>query len=233
VVGPNSRKVIEKLDCDIDLASKSFPFMTMKSGLLMGIPIQIFRVSFSGELAYEINVDSNQASQIWEFLMEVGEEFNIVPYGTESMHVLRAEKGFIIVGQDTDGSVTPLDLGMGWLLSNKKDFLGKRSLSRSDCQRKDRKQLVGLLTLDTKTIIPEGAQLASLETVNGSYVSYGHVTSSYFSPILGHPIALGLFQNGHSSHGREVVAITSDDKKIAAKITSPVFYDQKGERQNA
>ena len=122
---------------------------------------------------------------------------------------------------------------MGWLLSNKKDFLGKRSLSRSDCQRKDRKQLVGLLTLDTKTIIPEGAQLSSLETVNGSYVSYGHVTSSYFSPILGHPIALGLFQNGHSSHGREVVAITSDDKKIAAKITSPVFYDQKGERQNA
>ena len=110
--------------------------MTMKPAVLAGMHVTLFRVSFSGELAFEINIDSNHALAMWQMIMEAGREFDIAPYGTETMHVLRAEKGFIIVGQDTDGSVTPADLGMNWLLSGEKDFLGKRSLERPDCLRR-------------------------------------------------------------------------------------------------
>ena len=229
VVGPNSRKVIEKLDCDIDLASKSFPFMTMKSGLLMGIPIQIFRVSFSGELAYEINVDSNQASQIWEFLMEVGEEFNIVPYGTESMHVLRAEKGFIIVGQETDGSVTPVDLNMNWIVNKKKyDFVGKRGLYRSDTIKEDRKQLVGILTTDPSVVLEEGAQLVEVET-SLPMPMVGHITSSYYSPNLDRSIALALVKSGIKKKGTKLI-VPMFNKSVEVEITNPVFIDPENER---
>ena len=159
VAGPDSRGLLEKLGCDIPLDKESFPFMSVKPAVLAGMRVTLFRVSFSGELAFEINIDSNHAPAMWQRVMEAGGEFDIAPYGTETMHVLRAEKGFIIVGQDTDGSVTPVDLGMNWLLSKDKDFLGKRSLSRPDCLREDRKQLVGLLSSDGRTVLPEGTQL--------------------------------------------------------------------------
>jgi sarcosine oxidase subunit alpha len=152
MVGPNSRRVLERIGCTIDLDKDSFPFMAVRDAELGGYPVQLFRVSFSGELAFEINIDSGSALEMWKTVMAAGEEFGVTPYGTETMHVLRAEKGFVIVGQDTDGSVTPVDLGMNWLLSKDKDFLGKRSLARPDCLRSDRKQLVGLLSSDNTVL---------------------------------------------------------------------------------
>jgi sarcosine oxidase subunit alpha len=232
VAGPNSRKVIEKLDCSIDVGKDSFPFMTVKPATLAGMPVQLFRVSFSGELAFEINIDSNYALAMWQAVMAAGAEFDITPYGTDSMHVLRAEKGFVIVGQDTDGSVTPVDLRMNWLLSEDKDFVGKRSLSRSDCVRSDRKQFVGLLSLDNESVIPEGAQLVDDPDKPVPVPMCGHVTSSYASATLGHPIALGLVAGGHSRKDETIYALPTDGRRIPVKITSPVFYDPKGERQN-
>ena len=232
VAGPHSRKVIEKLDCDVDLGKDSFPFMTLKPATLAAIPVQLFRVSFSGELAFEINIDSNYALQMWQAVMAAGEEFDITPYGTETMHVLRAEKGFVIVGQDTDGSVTPVDLRMNWLLSKEKDFIGKRSLSRSDCLRNDRKQFVGLKPLDNESVIPEGAQLVDDPKKPVPVPMCGHVTSSYASATLGHPIALGLVAGGHARKDETIYALPTDGRRIPVKITSPVFYDPQGERQD-
>ncbi len=240
VAGPNSRRVIQKLGCDVDMRREAFPFMTFRSGNLAGVPVTLSRVSFSGELAYEINIDSRYALDTWLKLMEAGREFGITPYGTESMHVLRAEKGYVIVGQDADGSVTPVDLRMNWLLSRDKDFLGKRSLARSDCVREDRKQFVGLRSLDGKTVVTEGAQLVSEATgrmsarmrASAPATIRGHVSSSYYSAVLQQPIALGLVRSGHASMGKAALAIGSNGVEVPVEIVSPAFYDPKGERQN-
>ena len=232
VVGPNSRRLLQKVGCDIDLDKESFPFMCVKDATLAGMPAQLFRVSFSGELAFEVNIDSNCALQMWKTLMDAGSEFDITPYGTETMHVLRAEKGFVIIGQDTDGSVTPVDAGMNWLLSKDKDFLGKRSLSRPDCLRDDRKQLVGLLSVDGKTVLPEGAQLVNDPTVPKPVPMCGHVSSSYYSACLGHPIALALVDGGRSRKGETLHAVLGEGSTTEVRVTSPIFYDPKGERQN-
>ncbi len=232
VAGPNSRHVLQKAGCSIDLDKERFPFMCVKDAELLGVPVQLFRVSFSGELAFEVNVDSRNAAEIWQALMQAGEEFDITPYGTETMHVLRAEKGFVIVGQDTDGSVTPVDLRMNWLLSKNKDFLGKRSLSRPDGEREDRKQLVGLLSADNGTVLPEGAQLIEDPFASSPVPMCGHVTSSYFSAALGHPIALALVAAGHSRKGETIHASLAEGGAVEVNIVSPVFYDPKGERQN-
>lgn len=232
VVGRNSRRVLQKVGCNIDLQKERFPFMTVRAAELAGLPVQLFRVSFSGELAFEINIDSNYALHMWRTLMEAGEEFDITPYGTETMHVLRAEKGFIIVGQDTDGSVNPVDLRMNWLLSKDKDFLGKRSLSRPDSKRSDRKQLVGLLSLDNSTVVPEGAQLIEDPDAAPPVPMCGHVTSSYDSACLGHPIALAFVTAGHSRKDETIFASLPDGSTAPVKIVSSTFYDPNGERQN-
>ena len=228
--GPNSRSLLEKLGCDIPLDKENFPFMTMQPAVLAGMRVTLFRVSFSGELAFEINIDSNNALALWRKIMEAGAEFDITPYGTETMHVLRAEKGFVIAGQDTDGSVTPVDLGMNWLLSKDKDFLGKRSLQRPDCLREDRKQWVGLLSEDGRTVLPEGTQLISEHDKPAAMC--GHVTSSYFSACLGHPIALGLVAGGRQRNGETIYAARADRDPLPVRIVSPVFYDPKGRRQH-
>ena len=232
VAGPNSRRLLESLGCDIPLDKESFPFMTVRPAVLAGMHVTLFRVSFSGELAFEINIDSNHALNMWQRVMEAGRAFDIAPYGTETMHVLRAEKGFIIVGQDTDGSVTPVDLGMNWLLSKEKDFLGKRSLRRPDCLREDRKQLVGLLSSDEQTVLPEGTQLIE-ETGQPTPVPMcGHVTSSYRSPCLGHPIALALVAGGRKRKGETVYAALPGREPLPVQIVAPTFYDPKGRRQH-
>ena len=230
VAGPNSRRLLEKLGCDIPLDRESFPFMAMKPAVLAGMRVTLFRVSFSGELAFEININSNNALGMWRGIMEAGSEFGVTPYGTETMHVLRAEKGFAIVGQDTDGSVTPVDLGMNWLLSKDKDFLGKRSLERPDCLREDRKQWVGLLSRDGRTVLPEGTQLIS-ETREPAAMC-GHVTSSYFSACLDHPIALALVAGGRALKGETIYAALPGRNPLPVQIVSPVFYDPKGKRQH-
>ena len=190
------------------------------------------RISFTGEMCYEINVPSGYAINLWELCMDKGKEFNITPYGTEAMHVLRAEKGFIIVGQDTDGTMTPIDLQMDWIVSKKKyDFIGKRSLYRSDTIRDDRKQLVGLLTDDQNIVLEEGAQIVS--ELNQSPVEMlGHVTSSYYSPNLKKSIALAVVKGGKNMMGKKLF-IPMEDKTINVSIANPVFFDEENKRLNA
>ena len=231
LVGPGSRKLLQSLNSNIAFEQAAFPFMSVHSGKLEGFDVRVFRVSFSGELAFEINVESDSAAALWQLLMRAGGAFGITPYGTETMHVLRAEKGFVIVGQDTDGSVSPVDLGMNWLLSRNKDFLGKRSLSRSDSLRPERRQLVGLLSADGTTVLPEGAQLIERPGGATPVPMKGHVTSSYWSACLGHPIALALADAGRSRHGDRLYAALRDGRDVEVKLVSPVFYDPKGERQ--
>ncbi|MDE0063894.1 MAG: sarcosine oxidase subunit alpha family protein [Gammaproteobacteria bacterium] len=231
LAGPNSRKVLQGLESDIALDSSDFPFMSLRSGRLAGYPVRVFRVSFSGELAFEVNVESDCAMAVWELFMEAGKAYGITPYGTEAMHVLRAEKGFVIVGQDTDGSVNPVDLGMNWLLAKDRDYLGKRSLKRPDSRRTDRQQWVGLLSEDGSTVLPEGAQLVEEPQASPPVPLLGHVTSSYMSACLGHPIALGLVSGGRARRGETIHAALRDGRFVRVKIASSVFYDPKGERQ--
>lgn len=231
--GPNSRKLLAKVT-DIDLDKDAFPFMSWKEGLVGGVPARVFRISFTGELSYEVNVQANYALSVWEQLIEAGREFDLTPYGTETMHVLRAEKGFIIVGQDTDGSVTPDDLGMSWCVGKTKTFswIGKRGMNRDDCLREDRKQLVGLKPLDPYAVLPEGAQLVFNPKQSIPMQMVGHVTSSYMSATLGQSIAMALVKGGHKRMGERVFAPLADGRVIEAEICSYVFYDPKGERQN-
>ena len=231
LVGPKSRQVLQGL-VKTDLSSKKLPFMRVCKSEIENIEVTLFRVSFSGELAFEINVNSNHALHLWNILMKAGEQYGITPYGTETMHVLRAEKGFIIVGQDTDGSVNPIDAGLGWLIAKNKDFIGKRSLCREDALRNDRKQLVGLLSADNISVVREGSQLVKEILSSGPTPMCGHVSSSYYSPILKHPIALALVEAGRKRYGEKLIAVSSEGNKIEVIITKPVFYDPNGERQH-
>ncbi|MDP9298620.1 MAG: hypothetical protein M3O98_08160, partial [Actinomycetota bacterium] len=148
------------------------------------------------------------------------------------MHVLRAEKGFAIVGQDTDGTVTPSDLGMSWIVNETKgDFIGKRSLRRPDTSRADRKQLVGLLPTNPDALVPEGAQLVLEDTGRIPMPMVGHVTSSYRSPILGRTFALAMLERGRELHGTTVFA-PMPEGTIAAEVTAPAFYDPEGIRRD-
>jgi sarcosine oxidase subunit alpha len=149
------------------------------------------------------------------------------------MHVLRAEKGFIIVGQDTDGSVTPVDLGMDWILAKGKDYIGRRSLSRSEMVRSDRKQLVGLLTEDPAEVLPEGGQIVADASAPVPVPMLGHVTSSYFSACLGRSIALALVKDGRRRKGERVQIPLASGGTSGAVIADPVFIDPQGTRQNA
>ena len=233
IVGPDSRKVVESVCEGIDFSAEAFPFMSAKEGRAAGVPARVMRISFSGELAYEINVCANEARHVWDALMAAGEKFAITPYGTESMHVLRAEKGFIIVGQETDGSVTPIDLGMDWIVAKGKDFLGRRSLSRTDTARSDRKHLVGLLTDDPAAVLPEGGQVVAANAKERVPVPMlGHVTSSYFSANLERAIALALVQNGRNRMGEKVRVSMAGGRALTAAITKPIFLDPEGARQN-
>ncbi len=234
ISGPNSRKLLAELCDDIDLDRDSFKFMDWREGTVAGVPARVFRISFTGELSYEINVQANYGLQIWEKLFEHGAKYNLTPYGTETMHVLRAEKGFIIAGQDTDGSVHPFDLGMGWAVSNKKPFsyIGKRGMNREDCLRPNRKQLVGLKTRDPKKVIPEGSQAVADPNQPIPMTMLGHVTSSYYSAVLGHSIAMGMVRGGLDKMGESVYYPQPDGSVIEAEICSPIFLDPKGERQN-
>ncbi|MFK8022075.1 MAG: sarcosine oxidase subunit alpha family protein [Pseudomonadales bacterium] len=234
VTGPNARKVIEKVCTDIDLSRDAFQFMDWRDANVAGVQARIFRISFTGELTYEVNVPAHYGRHIWEQLLAAGEEFDITPYGTETMHVLRAEKGFIIVGQDTDGSMTPGDMNMDWVVGKNKhfSFLGERSLARSDTTRSMRKQLVGLKPLQCDTVIPEGAQIVNDPTEAIPMKMQGHVTSSYFSANLGYSFALAVVKGGLSRMGETVYCPLADGSTIAAEIVSSVFIDAAGDRQN-
>jgi sarcosine oxidase subunit alpha len=230
--GPNARKLLEPLVEGIDLSAEAFPHMAIREGLICGIPTRLFRVSFTGELGFEINVPSAYGRALWERIMAEGARYDITPYGTEAMHVLRAEKGFIIVGQDTDGTVTPFDAGLDWAVGKKKpDFVGKRSLARPDLVASGRKQLVGLLTEDPNYVLEEGAQIVADPNQPIPMKMIGHVTSSYWSETLGRSIALALVADGHNKMGEDLF-IPMPGKTHVAKVSSMMFYDAEGARLN-
>jgi len=227
--GPNSRKIMGSLFPHEDFSSESFPHMSFKELKIDNTICRVMRISFTGEICYEINVPASYALSLWNKCMELGKDFNITPYGTEAMHVLRAEKGFIIVGQETDGSVTPVDLNMNWIVNKKKyDFVGKRALYRSDTIKEDRKQLVGILTEDPSVVLEEGAQLVEIET-SLPMLMVGHITSSYYSPNLGRSIALALVKSGTKKIGSKLI-VPMLNKSVEVEITNPVFIDPQNER---
>ncbi len=232
VCGPNSKKIVKKVIPDLDLSDEEFPHMSFKNAKIDNIKCRVMRISFTGEQSYEINIQANFGKSVWEKCMEAGKEFNITPYGTETMHLLRAEKGFIIVGQDTDATLTPIDLQMDWIVSKKKyDFIGKRSLYRSDTIREDRKQLVGIVTEDPREVLEEGAQIVA-DVSKKPVEMLGHITSSYFSPNLNKSIALGVVKGGKNMLGKKLF-IPMKNKIISVHVADQVFLDKENKRLNA
>ncbi|MGW1538018.1 glycine cleavage T C-terminal barrel domain-containing protein, partial [Streptomyces aureus] len=233
LVGPRSRDVLGALAPQLAVGKDDFPFMAWRETTVAGIGARVCRISFSGELAYEINVSPWEALTLWQALHEAGSPYGITPYGTETMHVLRAEKGYPIIGQDTDGTVTPQDLGMGWAVSKKKpDFIGRRSYARADSVRPDRKHLVGLLPEDPGTFLPEGTHLvADSELPAPPVPMLGHVTSSYRSAALGRTFALALIKGGRDRIGERLYAPVGD-RLVPVTVASPVLYDPEGARRD-
>jgi sarcosine oxidase subunit alpha len=233
VQGPKSRQVIESLVEGLDISAAAWPHMSVGRGRICGAPMLLFRVSFTGELGFEINVPADFGQSVWEAVHAAGQAHGITEYGTETMHVLRAEKGYIIVGQDTDGTVTPDDAGLSWAIGKSKaDFVGKRSLERASMKSADRKQLVGLRTMDPGVTLEEGSQVAAKSGQKPPMDLIGHVTSSYASGVLGHSIALALIEGGRARLG-QTLYVPMPDGDLEVEVTSPVFYDPAGARINA
>jgi sarcosine oxidase subunit alpha len=228
LVGPGSRAVLARVAAGLPVDARSFPFMRWRDTTVAGLGARVFRISFSGELAYEINVAADDGLPLWTALLAAGD---VTPYGTETMHVLRAEKGYPIIGQDTDGTVTAADLGLGWALG-RHEFLGARSLRRADTSRPDRKHLVGLWPDDPARLLPEGAHLLERPHLSAPPVPYlGHVTSSYHSAALGRTFALGLVAAGRQRVGQRVYA-PIDGQLVPVHVVNPVHYDPKGLRRD-
>ena len=232
--GPSARKLLEPFVEGLDISAEAFPHMAVAECTVAGFPARLFRVSFTGELGFEINVPARHGRALWERLWEAGQQYDITAYGTETMHVLRAEKGYIIVGQDTDGTLTPDDAGLTWAIGKaKSDFVGKRSLVRPDMVAKGRKQLVGLLTDDPKVVLQEGAQIVADPSQPKPMTMLGHVTSSYWSDAVGRSIAMAVVVDGRDRDG-QTLHIPMPDRTITAKVVkSMVFYDAENTRISA
>jgi sarcosine oxidase subunit alpha len=234
IAGPKAGILMARLASGQDLSPKAFPFMTWRPAIVAGLHARVFRISFTGELQYEINVPWHQGGALWDAVMRAGVGLGVTPYGTETMHVLRAEKGFIIVGQETDGTQTPLDLGMEWIVSKKKpDCIGKRSFTRPDTARPDRRQLVGLLPKTRRQVFPEGSQIVEKGATRGTkpVPMLGYVTSAYWSPTLDSGFALALVAGGRGRNG-DTVAVALPSGEQAAVICDPVMLDREGARRD-
>jgi sarcosine oxidase, subunit alpha len=233
LAGPRSRDVLSSVSPGLDVSSTAFPFMTWRNAVIAGVPGWVARISFSGGLAYEVNVVAWHAQAVWEALIEAGQPFGITPYGTEAMHVLRAEKGYPIIGQDTDGTQTPHDLGLSWAVSKKKaDFIGKRSFALPENQRADRKQLVGLLPADPAALLPEGGQVVATADIRDSPVPMlGYVTSSYHSATFGRTFALALVRSGRDRIG-QTLYVPLADTLVRVTVTDSVLFDKEGARRD-
>ncbi|HKX10730.1 MAG TPA: glycine cleavage T C-terminal barrel domain-containing protein, partial [Stellaceae bacterium] len=229
--GPKSAAVMAALEPSFATDPTEFPFMSLRTGTVAGMPARVFRVSYTGELSYEINVPARRGREFWEAAVAAGRSHGITPYGTEAMHVLRAEMGFIVVGQETDGTVTPDDLGMKSLISTRKDFIGRRSLKRAAMLGAERKQLVGLLPKNPEEVLPEGAQLVRAVLPNPPMPMLGHVTSSYHGPRIGRSFALAMVKGGRARMGETVFA-PLPGKVIEATMAPTTFYDPEGKRRH-
>jgi sarcosine oxidase subunit alpha len=233
VVGPNARNLLQSLG-GMDVSKEALPFMGWADGTLGGFPVRVYRISFSGELSYEIAVPASHGAAFWAACHEAGKALGAMPYGTEALHVMRAEKGFIMIGDETDGTVIPQDLGLDWAISKKKaDYLGKRGQERTFLASPDRWKLVGFETLDG-SVIPDGAYVvAEGVNANGQRNVQGRVTSTYYSPTLKRGIAMGLLQHGPQRMGEVVAFNTVAGGTVQARVRDTVFYDKDGEKQNA
>jgi sarcosine oxidase, subunit alpha len=232
VQGPNSRKIIEPLVEGIDLSDEAMPHMSVREGKICGVPTRLFRMSFTGDRGFEVNVPADYGQAVWEALWAEGQKHGACAYGTEAMHILRAEKGYIIVGQDTDGTVTCNDAGLDWAVGKKKtDFVGIRGMARPDLVAKGRKQLVGLKTKDPKEVLEEGAQIVADPKQPIPMKMIGHVTSSYWSENCGRSIAMALVAGGRDRVG-QTLYVPMPDRVIEVEVTGTVFFDEKGERLN-
>jgi len=225
ICGPNARLVIQSLGTDIDLSNQAFPFMTMRTGTVAGFPARVCRVSFTGELSYEINVYSRHALRLWAKIMDAGKDYDIAPIGSEANHVLRVEKGFLSLGHEVDGTTDAYDLGMGWIMSKKKsDYIGKRAIDIRRSSHKQRRQLVGLLIDDSDRLITEGAPI----TPGGNReASEGLVTACVYSVVNSCSIALALLDNGRERIGQKA-HIRLKEEVVTAQIVAPCFHDRDG-----
>jgi sarcosine oxidase subunit alpha len=233
VAGPKARDVLGRVSRDLDLSEDSLGHMGLAQGKVAGAPARIFRISFSGERAYEVNIPASAGTHVWDAIMAAGEADRIVPYGLEAMATLRIEKGYP-AGNEINGRVTADDLGLGKLLRRDKDYIGARSLGRAALKDAARRQLVGLMPEDNISVVPRGAQIVADPHAPRPTPSLGEVTSRCISPVLGKPIALGLVVGGRSRHGERLYA-TSPIAGISVPVvvTDPVFVDPQGERLRA
>ncbi|MDB5553291.1 MAG: sarcosine oxidase, alpha subunit, partial [Rhizobium sp.] len=231
ITGPRSRDLLSTIAFDAPLDDATLPHMSLVHGTYRGDPVRITRVSFTGDRSYEITIRADRAEPLWNELKQRGRAFDAVLLGSEALLVMRAEKGYIIVGKDTDGLTRPADMGLHGPLKNKKvEFLGKRSLMMDDAQRKDRKEYVGLEVADGGGMLAAGAH--GVEWVGGKHRSIGYVTSSYMSPTLNRPIALGLIERGISRQG-EIIDVRHMGEVRKARIVGPSAFDPEGGRLNA
>jgi sarcosine oxidase subunit alpha len=204
--------------------------MSVREGRVAGAPARLARVSFTGEVGFEVNVPADYGESVLEAIWAEGETVGAVAYGLDALHLLRAEKGYMMVGQETDGSVTPDDLGLSRMMAmSKPDFIGKRSLSLADLARPGRRQLVGLLPEDPAFVPDEGAQIVAEAAPPKGAAALGWVTSAYLSPTLGRSFALALIADGRNRLGETLFATTMEAAK-PVKLTAPVFYDKEGRR---
>ncbi|MBW3096356.1 sarcosine oxidase subunit alpha family protein [Pseudohoeflea coraliihabitans] len=232
VQGPKARDIIAPFVEGIDISAEAMPHMSVREGQVCGVAARLFRVSFTGETGFEVNVPADYGKSVWDMLWTRARALGACCYGTETMHVLRAEKGYIIVGQDTDGTVTPGDAGLGWAVAKKKtDFVGIRGLKRPDLVADGRKQLVGLHSRDGRTVLEEGAQIVADPHQSVPMTMIGHVTSAYWSENCGGPIALALVENGRQRIG-ETLYVPMAEEVLAVEVTETVFFDRAGERIN-
>ncbi|KAB2854915.1 MAG: sarcosine oxidase subunit alpha, partial [Bauldia sp.] len=232
VQGPKAREIVAPLVEGIDISDAAMPHMSVREGRVCGVPARLFRMSFTGERGYEINVPADYGQAVWEAVWAEGQKHGASPYGTEAMHVLRAEKGYIIVGQETDGTVTPDDAGLAWAIGKAKaDFVGRRGLMRSDLVAEGRRQIVGLKTRDPKVVLEDGAQVVASPGGTIPMPMIGHVTSSYWSENCGRSIALALVAGGRDRIG-QTLWVPMPDGTVEVEVTGTVFFDEKGERLN-
>ena len=230
IAGPNSRKLLKKLFPKTDVSNETLPFMGYVEGNLFGFHARIFRISFSGELAYEVNVESDNGNFMWEKIIEVGKEFEIQPYGTEALSTLRIEMGHV-AGSELDGRTIPYDNGLQGLISKKKDFIGKRSLNRSAFITEDRQKVVGVVPLDKKTSIPEGSHLVKDANAKLPNPKLGHISASCWSVEYNNPFSLAILKDGKNMIGKKLFALSPlKNKSIPVEIVSSHYVDPKGER---
>ena len=230
LAGPKSRDVLSKLFPNLDVSNEALPFMGYIEGDLFGVPARIFRISFSGELAYEINVQSDNGMFMWEKMMEIGKDYGIQPYGTEALSTLRIEMGHV-AGPELDGRTIPYDVSLDGMVSKKKDFIGKRSLSKIAFNQSDRQKIVGLIPTDRKTSIPEGSHLVVDQNAKLPNPKLGHVSSSCWSVENNNPFSLAILKDGKNMIGKKLFAVSPlKNKSIEVEVISSHYVDHEGKR---